>query len=113
MLPNGVPECVTFLASCVGSFIRVVPSDYPRPTWVCETCGDVGAQKLRVVLVRADVERPVRYCDVNPASVGLSFRTIQLLDSMKEPFPYRVSIMVVPTGFDVDNIEPSWGEACV
>lgn len=109
MLPNGVPELVTYLTNCVGGFIHVVPWDFV-PTWsMCETCGDAEVSKRRVVIVRADVERPVAYETTDPASVGIPFRSIATLDKM---IIAGMPVMVVPTGFDVENIDTSWGMPC-
>jgi hypothetical protein len=109
MLPNGVPEMVTYLTNCVGNFIRVVPWDYVCPADMCETCGDFVCSKRRVVLVRADVDSPKDYEYVDPSSVGLTFRSIVTLDKMVDA---GMTVMVVPTGFDVENIDTSWGMPC-
>jgi len=109
MLPNGVPEMVTYLTNCTGGFIRVVSWDYVPKRTMCETCGDTSVSKRRVVIVRADIERPEPYELLDPASVGIPFRSITTLDKMVDA---GMPTMVVPTGFDVENIDTSWGMPC-
>jgi hypothetical protein len=109
MLPNGVPEMVSFLTSCTGRFIRVVPWDFVCRWTTCETCGDAEVSKRRVVIVRADVDSPKDYELLDPASVGIPFRSIATLDKM---IIAGMPVMVVPTGFDVENIDTSWGMPC-
>jgi hypothetical protein len=101
---------VHYLRTCLGNVSRIVPAEYVHKREQCETCGDYISVKCVVALVWADVDRPIEWGRVNPASVGISWEDIELADFVHTKCP--APVLIVPQGFDVENIDGMWGVEC-
>lgn len=104
-----VPEIVHYLRTCVGSVAEIVMSDFVHVEDTCESCGSPVTTMCRVVIIRADVTQPTRWQEVSVFALGIPQRAVNNLDSMID---HNIPVWVVPQGFNVEDIDASWGVEC-